>query len=1095
MKTVFQRTMSVILCVILVLSMSTTAFAATADIKYDRFMDASSKSVAMNIKPLLDAADRELKEMDIKINETIAGINVSVDLTSVDNICKTLDEFKGIINLASNFLGDLKDLELGTFDKGLSRAKSGDVKIIGEFLELASANEKLIKKVIENNGLSLGSILDGVLKDNGLDLSNLFGENGASGLVKEIVVGLTYEEGTEAYNTAYAKAIDNFDAYLFEDVIPAKLGINSSSSLDTLIKNAFSILIDNYLVSLVEDLKNGLKDTKYASLFNLDAINKDAVKFTADGGTVLQQINGVLGALLTQLVDGYSWESGSWEMIEVNVSGMFKYLAQQIGIDTANKTNEQIMVAVISDVLTELNVGGVAEGVAECTSLEDMATILAINVAKNRGITTVYDSNDTYEVVLGDILIDLAGDLFLIADENGNKCEVGAGYDIWTVLNYCANYFFVDKNLDSLLGKDGMTKTSTIFDKLDVVFGMFCTNAVDTETYLKALIKSIFTVDLGAFVELTAVKILDGRETTNAVEYLYTGLYTFTKNWAGEDVVLPYTATKPLNNAVSDTGLASIINGVLGALKSRANGLASGLGLLVGLDETVSVNLSVADMVYTGGAANPAVTLSLDGTVLEKGKDYTVTFSGNSIGTQTATVTGIGAYDGQISENFNIKLGNVYGLSYTATGNSVTLKWNAVAGATSYNIYNGTKLVGTAKTNSYTVTGLASGTKYTFKVEAVCGDKTSSKVQINAATSIGQVTGLTAKVDGSSVKLSWKALNGASGYVVQCYIYGNWENLTTVTGTSTVVSAAANTSYSYRILPYMTENGTRVYGQTSATVAVRTAPRAPATLSASKATQSSVNLKWSAVSGVKGYAVEKYENGAWKLVKNTTATSLKVTGLASGTAYKFRVRAYVTVGGKNVYSAYSKTVSATTKVGVPANLKFVNATSSTVEISWTPVKGAKAYQVQYKVGSKWKKLKVTKASATIKKLSTNKTYKVKVRAINADGSYGSFTSEISTATATAKVNLKSVKPGKKRLTASWAKVAGAKGYEVVYSTSKKFTKKTTKTVTIKKAKTVKTTVKKLKKGKKYFVKVRAYKVVNGKKVYSAWSTVKNVKVK
>ncbi|MBR6567367.1 MAG: fibronectin type III domain-containing protein [Clostridia bacterium] len=84
---------------------------------------------------------------------------------------------------------------------------------------------------------------------------------------------------------------------------------------------------------------------------------------------------------------------------------------------------------------------------------------------------------------------------------------------------------------------------------------------------------------------------------------------------------------------------------------------------------------------------------------------------------------------------------------------------------------------------------------------------------------------------------------------------------------------------------------------------------------------------------------------------------------------------------------------------------------------------------------------------------------------------------------------------KKQLTATWKTVSGATGYEVVYSTSKKFTKKTTKTATIKKAKTKKTTIKKLKKGKKYYFKVRAYKTVDGKKIYGALSSVKNVKIK
>ena len=54
--------------------------------------------------------------------------------------------------------------------------------------------------------------------------------------------------------------------------------------------------------------------------------------------------------------------------------------------------------------------------------------------------------------------------------------------------------------------------------------------------------------------------------------------------------------------------------------------------------------------------------------------------------------------------------------------------------------------------------------------------------------------------------------------------------------------------------------------------------------------------------------------------------------------------------------------------------------------------------------------------------------------------------------------------------------------------------KSAKTVSVKKS-SKKTTIKKLTKGKKYYVRLRTYKTVNGKKIYSDWSAVKNVKVK
>ena len=92
------------------------------------------------------------------------------------------------------------------------------------------------------------------------------------------------------------------------------------------------------------------------------------------------------------------------------------------------------------------------------------------------------------------------------------------------------------------------------------------------------------------------------------------------------------------------------------------------------------------------------------------------------------------------------------------------------------------------------------------------------------------------------------------------------------------------------------------------------------------------------------------------------------------------------------------------------------------------------------------------------------------------------------------VSPKKVKSAKKAVSVEWKKASGVKGYQVQVATDKKF-KKNKKTVTVKKQKTTKTTVKKLKSKKKYYVRVRTYKIVNGKKVYSSWSKVKSVKTK
>lgn len=89
--------------------------------------------------------------------------------------------------------------------------------------------------------------------------------------------------------------------------------------------------------------------------------------------------------------------------------------------------------------------------------------------------------------------------------------------------------------------------------------------------------------------------------------------------------------------------------------------------------------------------------------------------------------------------------------------------------------------------------------------------------------------------------------------------------------------------------------------------------------------------------------------------------------------------------------------------------------------------------------------------------------------------------------------IKSVKKAKKSLKVTWKKVKGVTGYQIQYSTSSKFKK--SKKITIKKAKTTSKTIKKLKAKKKYYVRIRTYITVNGKKKYSGWSKKKSQKTK
>lgn len=84
---------------------------------------------------------------------------------------------------------------------------------------------------------------------------------------------------------------------------------------------------------------------------------------------------------------------------------------------------------------------------------------------------------------------------------------------------------------------------------------------------------------------------------------------------------------------------------------------------------------------------------------------------------------------------------------------------------------------------------------------------------------------------------------------------------------------------------------------------------------------------------------------------------------------------------------------------------------------------------------------------------------------------------------------------KKAFVVKWKKQKSVTGYQIQYSANKKFTRKATKTKTVKGASKTELTIKKLKAGKKYYVRVRTFRKAKGTQYYSKWSKAKTVKTK
>ena len=137
-----------------------------------------------------------------------------------------------------------------------------------------------------------------------------------------------------------------------------------------------------------------------------------------------------------------------------------------------------------------------------------------------------------------------------------------------------------------------------------------------------------------------------------------------------------------------------------------------------------------------------------------------------------------------------------------------------------------------------------------------------------------------------------------------------------------------------------------------------------------------------------------------------------------------------------------------------------------------------------------KTLKSTSYTVTYKKNTKVGTATVRVTGVKEAGYTGSTSTTFTIIPKQA--NLSSVKsPSGAKLTATVAKVPGAKGYQFRIGTNKSITKG------VKKIKTTKRTASfaKLKQGKRYYVQVRAYAVIGGKTKWGAWSKAKSVTVK
>ncbi|QOX63706.1 S8 family serine peptidase [Anoxybacterium hadale] len=402
------------------------------------------------------------------------------------------------------------------------------------------------------------------------------------------------------------------------------------------------------------------------------------------------------------------------------------------------------------------------------------------------------------------------------------------------------------------------------------------------------------------------------------------------------------------------------------------------------------------------------------------------------------------------------------GLIASVTSTSqCTIKWSAVSGAVSYDVYRGASATGTytklttVTGTSYGDSGLKAGASYWYKVAATNAIGTSAQ---SAASSVSLATpgvpaGLTAGVTGSSqCTVKWNGVSGAASYDVYRApsASGAYTKLATVTTSSYADNAvAAGASYWYKI---SAANPLGVSAQSSAISVKIAVPAVPSGLTISVTSSSQSTLKWNAASGAVSYDVYRASSSSGTYTKLATVTSPAYTdtGLKTASSYWYKVSASNALGT----SAQSAAVSVTMAIpGVPSGLATAVTSSTQCTVKWSPVSGAVSYDIYRATsatGTFSKLATITGASYGDSGLKAGSSYWYKVRATNALGSSAqSAAANVTIAVPAVPAGLTASITGGSQCTVRWSSVSGAVSYDIYRATSAAgtYTKLTTVTGT------------------------------------------------
>lgn len=217
----------------------------------------------------------------------------------------------------------------------------------------------------------------------------------------------------------------------------------------------------------------------------------------------------------------------------------------------------------------------------------------------------------------------------------------------------------------------------------------------------------------------------------------------------------------------------------------------------------------------------------------------------------------------------------------------------------------------------------------------------------------GQVKKLKATTSESKITLKWNKVSKAKGYNIYLLdpATNTWKKVKTTSSRSYTIKNATNAkTYTYAVAAYRTVKGKTYEGKKSSTVKATPQVKKPGkvTLRVQSCGNQQVKLKWSKVSGSKGYEIFQYNTSTKRFESigkvKSSSTSVTVKKLTNGTSYQFKARAYRTVGGITRYGDFSSTVkvkpiAVTSEVKSMPTMTYKAKLKKTINASYTDGSG------------------------------------------------------------------------------------------------------------------------------------------------------------